>query len=191
MKSVLKFIVFLAYTLSIFIVQPVWWLAICACVNLGLMIALKINLKKAVIALFKLSVLILIIVIFNILLANLQTAVLTGIKLILVWNSTYIFITIFSYRELTKTIEILAEPVKIFRGNPKDVALMACIGIAFLPILGNEIKQIRECLIVKGLNVQGINLIKNLKLVLRPFLISVLERVNEIEMSIKSKGYQE
>ena len=191
MKSVLKFVVFLAYTLSIFIVQPGWWLAICACVNLGLMIGLKINLKKAIIALFKLSILILIIVIFNILFANLQTAVLTGIKLILVWNSTYIFITIFSYRELTKTIEILAKPVKIFRRNPKDVALMACIGIAFLPILGNEIKQIREGLIVKGLNVNGINLIKNLKLVLRPFLISVLERVNEIEMSIKSKGYQE
>ncbi|MCL2321088.1 MAG: hypothetical protein FWC47_03155, partial [Oscillospiraceae bacterium] len=142
MKSVLKFVIFLTYTLGIFIVQPVWWLAICACVNLGLMIVLKINLRKAAAALFKLSILILIIVIFNIVLDSLQTAVLTGVKLVLVWNSTYIFVHIFSYRELTRTIEILASPIKIFGGNPKDAALMACIGIAFLPILGDEIKQI-------------------------------------------------
>jgi len=86
MKSVLKFIIFLAYTLSIFMIKPILWLAICACINLGLIIILKINIKKAIIALSKLGILILIIVIFNIILANLQTAVLTGIKLILVWS---------------------------------------------------------------------------------------------------------
>jgi len=64
---------------------------------------------------------------------------------------------------------------------------MSCIGIAFLPILQNEIVQIRECLTAKGLNTKGINLLKNLNLILKPFLISVLERVNEIEMSLKSK----
>ena len=189
MKAVVKFIVFLAYTLSIFMVKPTWWLVICACINLGLIILLKINIKKAIIALSKLSILILIIVIFNIILVDLKTAILTGIKLLLVWNSTYIFVKIFSYRELTKAIEILSSPIKIFGKNPKDIALMASIGTAFLPILKDEIMQIKEGLTAKGFNARGINLVKNLNLILKPFLISVLERINEMEMSLRSKGY--
>ena len=38
---------------------------------------------------------------------------------------------------------------------------------------------------------KAFNLLKNLGLIFKPFLISVMQRLNEIEMSLKAKGYQE
>jgi len=66
---------------------------------------------------------------------------------------------------------------------------MISIAVAFVPILKNEGNKIKESLQSKGFNVNGINMIKNINLILVPLIVSILKRVQQIENAFKSKGY--
>ena len=55
----------------------------------------------------------------------------------------------------------------------------------------DELLQIKNVLKVKGIKPTNFNLLKNLSLIFKPFFISVLQRLNEVEMSLKVKGWQE
>lgn len=191
MKDLLKLLLFILYTLSIFIVKNPIWIVISMIINLISMYIFKVNIKKAIIGLLKISILIIVTVIFNILLVNIETAISIGIKLLLVYNITYTFSNILTYTSLANAIEILMYPIKIFGVNPKDIGLLVCMAIAFIPILSDEINQIKNVLIVKGFDLRFSNIIKNLNLILKPFFISLLQRVSELEISLKSKAYQE
>ena len=68
---------------------------------------------------------------------------------------------------------------------------MVTIALSFIPIMKAEFSQIKNVLKVKGIKPTKLNLLKNLNLIFRPFFVSVLQRLNEIEMSLKAKGYQE
>jgi len=68
---------------------------------------------------------------------------------------------------------------------------MIMIALSFIPIMKDEISGIKNILKVKGIYPSNFNLIKNYSLVFKPFFVSILQRINEIEMSLKAKGYQE
>ena len=93
--------------------------------------------------------------------------------------------------EFAELIEKIVYPHKIFKINPKDVSLMVTIALSFIPIMKDEIRQIKNVLNAKGIYPSNTNLIKNASLIFKPFFISILQRTNEIEMSLKAKGYQE
>jgi len=92
------------------------------------------------------------------------------------------------FAEVTKKI---VYPLKIFGINPEEIGLIVIIALSFIPIIKNEFDQIRNVLKVKGIKPTTFNLLKNLGLVFKPFLILVMQRLNEIEISLKAKGYQE
>ena len=114
-----------------------------------------------------------------------------GVRLVLVCNLTYTFSRTISNTEIGDVIEKLVYPLKIFKINPKEIGLMVTIALSFIPIMKAELSQIKNVLKVKGIKPTKINLLKNLNLIFRPFFVSVLQRLNEIEMSLKAKGYQE
>ena len=103
---------------------------------------------------------------------------------------SYIFSKITTYIEFAEIIEKIFYPLKIFKINPKDISLIVTIALSFLPIMKDELFQMKNILKVKGINNTKINLVKNMNLIFKPFFVSVLQRVNEIEYSLKSKGYQ-
>ena len=130
-------------------------------------------------------------VVINILFAELEFAILMGIRLVLVCNLTYTFSKTISNTEIEDVIEKLVYQLKIFKINPKEIGLMVTIALSFIPIMKAEFSQIKNVLKVKGIKPTKVNLLKKLNLIFRPFFVSILQRLNEIEMSLKAKGYQE
>ena len=118
-----------------------------------------------------------------------QEAILITIRLILVCNISYIFSQTISYLEFAQIIEKIFSPLRIFKINPKDISLMITIALSFMPIIKDELFQTKNILKTKGINPTKINLIKNMNLVFKPFFISILQRVNEIELTLKEKAY--
>ncbi len=100
MKNLIKFFLFLIYTIGIFFVRKYIIFFIIVLFNIILMAILKINMQKAVKNLIKLSPFILFTAIINILFADLEFAILIGIRLILVCNLSYIFAKTISYTQV-------------------------------------------------------------------------------------------
>lgn len=189
MKNIIKFILFLIYVIGIFFINDYSLLGIILLFNIALLIISKISIKKSIINLIKLLPFILFTTLINIIFASLLEALLITIRLILVCNISYIFSKTITYLEFADVIEKIFYPLKIFKINPKDISLIVTIALSFMPIMKDELFQIKNVLKVKGINATKINLIKNMNLVFKPFFISVLQRVNEIELSLKEKAY--
>lgn len=191
MKNLIKFILFLMYTVGVFFVEDYISFGLIAMFNILLMIASKINLKKALNNTLKLIPFILFTIAINTIFADLKFSILIGIRLILIRNLTYIFSKTISYMEFARVIEKMVYPLKLFGINPEEIGLIVIIALSFIPIIKNEFDQIRDVLKVKGIRPTTFNMLKNLGLIFKPFLISVMQRLNEIEISLKAKGYQE
>ena len=191
MKNLIKFILFLIYTIGIFFINNYLALGIIAIFNIFLMLLIKINIKNAGNNILKLLPFILFTIIVNILFANLEFGLLIGVRLTLVCNLSYIFSKTITYSEFGEIVEKLVYPFKIFGINPKEIGLVTTIAISFVPIMKSEILQLKNVLKIKGIKPTNFNLIKNSNLIFKPFFISILQRLNEVEISLKSKGWQE
>lgn len=190
LKNIVKFILFLIYTISIFFIKNHILLTLILFINISLMLISKININKAIKSLIKLMPFILFTVVINIIFVDLKFAILIGVRLILVCNISYVFSKTISYTEFGEVIEKLLFPLKIFKVNPKEIGIIITISLSFMPILKDELLQIKNSLKAKGMNMTNINLIKNANLIFKPFFVSVLQRINEVEMSLRAKGYE-
>ena len=188
--NIIKFVFFLTYVILIFFVKSNIALIGALAIDIILIIAYKINLKSLIDNLIKISIFVLITAIINAFVVNINYAITIGIKLILVCIMTYIFSKMLSYMEFATVIEDLAYPLKLLGVNPKDLGLLITIAISFIPILREELERIKYVLLVKGFKVNTINIIKNMNIVFKPLFVSIMERINEIEYSLKTKGYQ-
>ena len=191
MKNLIKFILFLIYTIGIFFIESYITLGIILGINIFITIIYKINILSTIKNILKLLPFIIFTVIINILFADINFASLIGVRLILVCNISYVFSKIISYTEFGEIIEKTVYPFKIFGINPKDIGLMITISLSFIPIMREEINEIKNVLKIKGIRPTSFNLIKNSNLIFKPFFVSILQRINDVEMALKAKGYQE
>lgn len=188
--NIIKFIFFLTYVILIFFVKSNIALIAALAIDVTLIIAYKINLKNLINNITKMFIFVLITAIINAFVVNINYAITIGIKLILVCIMTYIFSKMLSYMEFATVIGDLAYPLKLLGVNPKDLGLLITIAISFIPILKEELERIKYVLLVKGFKVNTINIVKNMNIVFKPLFVSIMERINEIEYSLKAKGYQ-
>ena len=188
--NIIKFVFFLTYVILIFFVKSNIALIAALAIDVTLIIAYKINLKNLINNITKIFIFVLITAIINAFVVNINYAITIGIKLILVCVMTHIFSKMLSYMEFATVIEDLAYPLKLLGVYPKDLGLLITIAISFIPILKEELERIKYVLLVKGFKVNTINIIKNMNIVFKPLFVSIMERINEIEYSLKAKGYQ-
>lgn len=188
--NIIKFIFFLTYVILIFFVKSNIALIAALTIDVTLITAYKINLKSLIDNLMKISIFVLITAIINAFVVNINYAITIGIKLILVCVMTHIFSKMLSYMDFATVIEDLAYPLKLLGVNPKDLGVLITIAISFIPILREELERIKYVLLVKGFKVNTINIVKNMNIVFKPLFVSIMERINEIEYSLKAKGYQ-
>lgn len=188
--NIIKFILFITYIIGIFFINNLYILASAILLNILLMIFAKVNIQKAIVNLFKLLPFILFTSLINFFVIDLGSAILITVRLIIICNISYVFSKTITYLEFANVIETIFYPLKIFKIDPKDVGLIVTIALSFMPIMKDELLQMKNNLKVKGIRLTKINLIKNIGLIFKPFFVSVLQRINEIEMSLKAKGYQ-
>lgn len=187
MKNVIKLILFLAYTIAIFLVKHDLFAVIVLAINLLLTVALKISIKEEIGNILGIIIFVLITAVINALVVDIKTGVTIGIKLILVCNITYIFSKMINYTELAEALERIFSILKVLKINPRNISIMICICISFIPTIKKQIKQVKDALKAKGLKLN----LRNSNLIFEPVVISLLKRVDEIESSLKAKAYQE
>jgi energy-coupling factor transport system permease protein len=185
MKQLLKVLLLMIYTFMVFFVSNYYILGLFGLGNSMVMKVARIPLKAAVKYVLALAPFMLFAAFINGILGDIQEGILIMIRLLIVCNITYSFKYMVSAMELAHAIEILLYPFKLVKVEPKDIGLMICICVAFLPILMRELRQIKSALQAKGMRLT----IKNTKYVLKPFLYGILKRTDEITNALKAKGY--
>jgi energy-coupling factor transport system permease protein len=116
-----------------------------------------------------------------------EDAVALSIRLVLICNITQCYKKVVSAEDLANAIEILFSPLKVFNIKGKDVGLMVCISLAFIPVLRRDFSQVRIALRARGMKLTA----RNMKYFLKPFFIGILQRTDEISKAIRTKGYAE
>lgn len=191
MKTVFKFIAFLVYTICLFWIQDIKILIAIFGIQIVLMLLCKISIKEGVKSIWNLMPFILFTVIINIWAMELMKAIEIGIKLIIICNITYIFGKTTTAMQIAKAIKTLLYPLKWFGVNTNNIGIMVSIAITFIPIIKQEIQNIKYSLISKGFDMSFKNKIKHINYIMGPLFYSLLRKVKEIEYALKSKAYVE
>ena len=191
MIATLKLIILLFFTVAVFFIDNYLVLGIIEISEVLLIIVLKVKKVNMLKTMLYLLPFIVFTGLINYILVDLNVALLITVRLYLVCIFTYIYKTILTPIEISEAIQNICYPLKLIGINPKDISLIVSIGIAFVPIIQNELKQITYALKLKGVNLKSFHIIKNLQYILKPLLCSTLRRTNELEYALKLKGYTE
>lgn len=189
MLSVILFVIFLIYTFLIFLIKKYSLLFIVFVINILITIILKENIKKVIFAILKIMPFIIFTSVINIAFSGFSYGILIGIRLILVCQITYVYAKRMTSQKLQYVIETLLKPLNIFKISSKEIGIIVCIGVTFIPIIQREISQIKLSLKSKGFNLSFINIIRKPNYILIPLLTSIIKRIDQIEQSLHSKGY--
>ncbi|MDR0540123.1 MAG: energy-coupling factor transporter transmembrane protein EcfT [Spirochaetaceae bacterium] len=185
MLNLLKFLSIFAYTVSIFFFSN-YYLAAFAIINIAAMIITKTTPLSALKYLGSFLSFIIFACIFNLILGYVEDAINLALRLLLIGNITQCYKKAVGASELTSAIELLFSPLKIFKIDCRDIGLMVCISLAFLPILRRDFNAIRMALRAKGMRLSS----RSFKYVLKPFFIGILQRTNGISRALRIKGYE-
>lgn len=189
MKDVIKFILFLSYTICLFFITDYCILAILAGLQIVLMLWAKISLNQALHNVVVLTPFILFTVVINLLVTSLEQSILIGVRLAIVCNMTYLFSKTMTNLQLAEVIQKLLFPLKWIKIDPQAIGLVICIAIAFIPIIQNELRNIQYSLRAKGIDTRWRYLILHLSVILSPMLVSLFRKINEIEYALIAKAY--
>lgn len=186
MKNIIKFIVFIMYTIYIFFVSDFRLLAILFLLNFLIAIYLKINLKKMIYNLIILFPFIMFTGIINIIFDSLIAGILISIRIVICYNVTYVFSKTMTVSELANTIKNLCCPLKLFKINTENIGIMVLISICMIPVFKSELYSVIQAMKSKGKMMR----ISSITIIMKPILISVLKKTNEIEKTLVAKGYE-
>jgi energy-coupling factor transport system permease protein len=184
MRQAARFLSIFAYTILIFFAEGYWLLGFFAA-NIAAMIVTRVSPAKALKHLRSFLPFVLLAAVVNIALGSVKDAVNLSLRLILICNITQCYKKVVSAGDLAGAIEILFSPLKVFKVEGRDIGLMVCISLAFIPVLRRDFNHVRAALRARGIKIT----VSTMKYLLRPFFIGILQRTNEISTAVRSKGY--
>lgn len=183
--NIIKFLVFDIFVLLIFFVSNYKILFIFFLLNIILFLFLRLNLLKLLSYLVYILPLIIFTFIINVFIENISYACLIATRFIIACISTYIFSRTITVLEISKVIETILCPLKLLKFDTESVGLLVSISISFIPIIKDEMVELKEVLESKGYIMK----ISNIHIFIRPFIRSIFKRTNDIEKAIIAKGY--
>ncbi len=184
MKDVFKFLIFIIYATTIFFLPNQIYILSCLILNLIVILLCKLSFKKAFFNTLKIVPFVLFTFIINILLDSFVFALWIGIKLIIVCNTTFIYSQTTTVANLAKTIRLLCSPLKLFKVNTEEIEVMVCISLSLLPAIRNDLTELKNACKAKNIDIN----LKNAKYILSKFLLSLINRVNQIDEAMIEKG---
>lgn len=183
--NIIKFIIFIAYTISIFMVKNLNILILMFVINCVITILLKINLKSLLHSFIIFAPFIIFTAIINIFFSGLYEALIMGIKITICYHITYIYSKIVTVLEISNVIQTLCYPLKIFKIDTNNIGIMISISICMIPVLKNEMQALINAMKSKGKKLK----INTIIIVIKPILISILQKTREMEKTLISKAY--
>ena len=186
MKNIVKFIIFIAYTIAIFQINNFFILCGLVCLNTMIALILKIRFKDFLHSLEIFLPFVLFTVIVNIIFANLQEGILIGIRILICYYITYLYAKTTTIFEIANTIEKIFYPLKLFKIDIKQIGMIVSIALCMIPVLKNEISTLVNTMESRGKKLQ----INHMIIILKPMFISILRKTNEMEKTLIGKGIQ-
>ena len=187
MKNILKFIVFVIYTIIIFFIDNIIILGTLFAINCIIAFYLRLDYKKMFISLKTILPFIIFTMCINYIMDGLYSGIIIGIRMLICYKTTYIFSKTITVLELSDTIQKICTPLKFFKIEINNVGLMISISICMIPILKEEIVSIIKAVKSKGGKID----IRYLFIIMKPLLISIFKNTNQIEKTLIAKGYKE
>ncbi len=185
MNNIIRFLSFILYSACIFFIPNSKFILCLFGINFLIILLFKLDIKKIVRSTLKLFPFIIFTFLINCIMDNYINAMYIAIKLIIVCNITVAYSNTTSVSEISKTIETLCIPLKKFKIDIKEIGLLVSISLSMLPILKKEMYEVKDACKAKNISFN----IRNSKYILSKYFISLIRRVNQIEESIISKGY--
>ena len=183
--NIIKFIIFDIFVLAIFFISNHNILFSFFLIDIIVIMFLRLNILKIIRYLLLISPLIIFTFIINIVLENISYGILIATRFIIACISTYIFSRTVTVLEISKVIETILSPLKLFRFDVESVGLLVSIAISFIPIIRDEMIELKQVLEAKGYIMK----ISNIHVFVRPLVSSIFKRTNDIEKAIIAKGY--
>ena len=185
MKNVIKFLLFVTYATCIFFLPNNKFIMLLVVLNLCIMLISKLHLKEVMTTSIHVLPFIIFTFIINYMLDNFYNALWIGVKLFIVCNITIVYSETTNVLGIAETIKTICYPLKLFKVNTDDIKVMICISLSVIPILKKDLYELKEACKAKKITLN----LKNIKIVLVKFFLSLILRVNEIEESLIAKGF--
>lgn len=187
MKSVFKLLLFIVYIIFIFSIKNYEILLICVLINFIISKGVNTKFFGFLENIKVIAILVIFTTIINMIFGSIEEGIVLGFRILIAYNITYIFSTTFNILDLTQTIETMLRPLSIFKIDVKNISLIISISLCMIPILKNELEQTKNSLKSKGYKFK----ITNLNLYIKPVIISIIKRTDELEKTLIVKGYKE
>ena len=185
MKNVVIFLCFIIYATAIFFIpNTLNYLLLVFSINIIIMLIIKVNVKKMIKNTLYVIPFVVVTGIINCFLGNYIYAFYISIKLILVCNITYIYSKTTTVLSVATTVKTIFKPLEIFKINVDEIEILVALALTMVPVLRREFKEIKYSCIAKNIKWN----IKNMKIILSKFMISIFKRVNELDEALREKN---
>ncbi len=187
MKNVIKFLSFIVYLVILFYIKELKILLLLVLLHFSFIYVLKINFRLAIKRLAWLLPFVIFTTGINSIISGYLYGIFIGVRLLAAYTITYIFINSITTREMADTIGKLLFPLKMLQVDVESITLIIAISLSILPIMLEEIKQKKYAIESKGMHLRW----NHMLILLKPIFISILNRTNELENALITKGYEE
>lgn len=181
-------LLFIAFSLFIFITYNIYVLVGFTISNILLHFIFKISPKKALKNLFKIFFLIIIIFLFNLIFDNLINSLIVSYKVLIVANGAFIFSKVITPTRLANGFKQLFLPLKLFKVDTNNLALMLTISLNFIPIISYDITTLKQTLKARNVKLNLKTLFTQSHLLFVMFFANLFKRVDDLELVIRARG---
>ena len=123
---------------------------------------------------------------------GLRTAVLMGVRLIMLILGASLMTLTTTPTKLTAGMETLFKPLKAVRVPVHEIAMMMSIALRFIPILLEETDKIMKAQMARGADFESGGLIRRVRAMiplLVPLFISAFRRANDLALAMEARCY--
>lgn len=181
MLAAVVIVFFVIYSTALFFISNWYLLLVLAIIELTLASFNRF--------LFKNLGFVLIVMLFNLIYADLEMTLLFGMRLFLAIEATYIISHWLSPAEFAHGLCLILSPLKLFHVNLREIELMITIALTFIPILAHESIIIKQSLRAKGFAFSIKNLFTRPQVYVMAYINGVFDRVEAVELALRAKGY--
>lgn len=125
---------------------------------------------------------------------GIDRAIFLALRVVLLVMATSLLTLTTSPRELTRGLESLLKPLKVFHFPASQVALMVSVALGFIPVLYQEADRIRRAQMARGADFEADSLKERAQAslpLLVPLFVNAMKRAGELSAAMEARCYRD
>ena len=175
---------FMAFSICAFIFSNIWVLVGFSVFDLLIILIFKIKPKKLFKFILNISIFTIFVFLFNLIFDNLINSLIVSWKIIIVSIFAFVFSSVISKTKIAEGIARLFYPLKLFKIDPNDIALMLVISLNFITIISEEAKTLKMALRARNVKLSFKTIFTKSHIIFITFFAGLLKKVTQIEESL-------